>query len=64
MQQTLTQSFRSRNRIMFTESSGQNDSVAMILSLIVLLAPLAAPLEMLRAADQYRYMKRESGTRP
>ena len=44
MQHTLTNSFRSRNRIMFTESSVRNDSVAIILPLItpLLLALLSA----------------------
>ena len=46
MKHTRTRSFRSRNRIMFTESSGRTDSVAMILSLLAVL-----PLAALCAAD-------------
>ncbi len=43
MKHILTHSFCSRNRIMFTESSRRNDSVAMILSLITgLLLAVAA----------------------
>ena len=49
MKHTLIHFFRSRNRIMFTESSEQNDSVAMILSLIAL---LLIPLATLDAADR------------
>jgi len=48
LEHTLTHSFHSRNRIMFTRSSRQYDSVAMILFLIAL---LLMPLSALDAAE-------------